>query len=148
MITVYVDGACKGNPGPGGWGAYVKDEKGKAYALKGHESNTTNNRMEIMAAVEALKFCNEKFPSIPIKIYTDSKYLCDGISYWIRAWAINGWRTTQGRAVRNKDLWKELSAARYGKIIEWAWVKSHSGNEGNEIADKLANQAIDEGCEV
>lgn len=143
MIQAYIDGACKGNPGPGGWGVYIIDDEGKKLAFKGGELNTTNNRMEIVACLEALKYFNDKYPEITIQIITDSKYLKDAASVWIKTWYKNGWRTASGTAVKNKDLWLEYLKLKGYRTIEWSWVRGHSGVLGNEMADKLANQGID-----
>jgi ribonuclease HI len=142
MIEAYIDGACKGNPGMGGWGAYIVAPDGKTYALKGAEPGTTNNRMEIMAALEALKFIQEKFPDQAISLTTDSKYLKDAATVWIKTWYKNGWRTANGTGVKNKDLWLEFIKLRSGKTIQWTWVRGHNGHSGNEMADRLANVSM------
>lgn len=143
MIQAYIDGACKGNPGVGGWGVYLIDDSSKTYALKGYEKETTNNRMEIMACLEALKYLNEKHPGVTVQFITDSKYLKDAASVWIKTWYKNGWRTSNGMGVKNKDLWLQFLKLKGTRTINWSWVRGHSGVEGNEMADKLANQAID-----
>jgi ribonuclease HI len=143
MIQAYIDGACKGNPGVGGWGVYLIDNSGKKYAFKGTEPETTNNRMEIMACLEALKYLNEKHPEVDVQFVTDSKYLKDAASVWIKTWYKNGWRTSNGMGVKNKDLWLQFLKLKGSRTISWSWVRGHSGVEGNEMADKLANQAID-----
>ena len=137
-ITIYTDGACKGNPGEGGWGAYIEynNEKVKLY---GYEKNTTNNRMEITAAIEALRSIKIKSNII---IYTDSKYLMNGINTWINGWKKNNWRTSSNKGVKNVDLWKIIDELNSNHSIKWCWVKGHSGNPGNEMADELANFAI------
>ena len=137
-ITIYTDGACKGNPGEGGWGAFIEynNEKVKLY---GYEELTTNNRMEIIAAIEALRSIKVKSDII---IYTDSKYLMNGINKWIHSWKKNNWRTSSNKAVKNVDLWKIIDELNSNHSIEWSWVKGHSGNPGNEMADELANFAI------
>ena len=137
-ITIYTDGACKGNPGEGGWGAFIEynNEKVKLY---GYEELTTNNRMEIIAAIEALRSIKEKSDII---IYTDSKYLMNGINTWIHSWKKNNWRTSSNKDVKNADLWKIIDELNSNHSIEWSWVKGHSGNPGNEMADDLANFAI------
>ncbi len=138
-FVIYTDGACRGNPGVGGWGAVVQqpdDEK----ELSGSEENTTNNRMELTAAVCALQ---SLAASSRVRLYTDSQYLRSGITTWINNWKKNGWRTSGGRPVKNKDLWQGLDEVSQGHRIDWYWVKGHSGNSGNERADALANQAID-----
>ena len=137
-ISIYTDGACKGNPGEGGWGAFIEysDEKVKLY---GYEKDTTNNRMEIIAAIEALRFIKVQSDII---IYTDSKYLMNGINTWIHGWKKNNWKTSSNKDVKNIDLWKIIDELNSNHSIEWVWVKGHSGNPGNEIADELANFAI------
>ena len=137
-ITIYTDGACKGNPGEGGWGAYIEynNEKVKLY---GYEKDTTNNRMEIIAAIEALRSINAQSNII---IYTDSKYLMNGINTWIHGWKKNNWKTSSNKNVKNVDLWKIIDELNSNHSIEWIWVKGHSGNPGNEMADELANFAI------
>ena len=137
-ISIYTDGACKGNPGEGGWGAFIEysDEKVKLY---GYEKDTTNNRMEIIAAIEALRFIKVQSDII---IYTDSKYLMNGINTWIHGWKKNNWKTSSNKDVKNVDLWKIIDELNSNHSIEWIWVKGHSGNPGNEMADELANFAI------
>ena len=137
-ITIYTDGACKGNPGEGGWGAYIEynNEKVKLY---GYEKDTTNNRMEITAAIEALRYIKVKSNII---IYTDSKYLMNGINTWIHDWKKNNWRTSSNKGVKNVDLWKIIDELNSNHSIKWSWVKGHSGNPGNDMADELANFAI------
>ncbi len=142
-MKVFIDGACRGNPGPGGWGVYIVDDDKKTYALKGFEKDTTNNRMEIWAALEALKYLNEKCPNETVMFITDSKYLKDAASVWIKTWYKNGWRTASRTAVKNRDLWLEFLKLKASRTIEWSWVRGHTGVAGNEMADKLANQAID-----
>ena len=137
-ISIYTDGACKGNPGEGGWGAYIEynNEKVKLY---GYEKDTTNNRMEITAAIEALRYIKVKSNII---IYTDSKYLMNGINTWIHDWKKNNWRTSSNKGVKNVDLWKIIDELNSNHSIKWSWVKGHSGNPGNDMADELANFAI------
>ena len=137
-IVIYTDGACKGNPGEGGWGAVIENEK-SVNKLYGYERNTTNNRMEIVAAIKALKTFSEKSDII---IYTDSKYLMNGINDWINNWKKNNWKTSNKKDVKNVDLWKIIDELNLKHNIEWNWVKGHSGNPGNEMADDLANLAI------
>jgi len=137
-IVIYTDGACKGNPGEGGWGAVIENEK-SVNKLYGYEKNTTNNRMEIVAAIKALKTFSEKSDII---IYTDSKYLMNGINVWINNWKKNNWKTSNKKDVKNVDLWKIIDELNLKHNIEWNWVKGHSGNPGNEMADDLANLAI------
>ncbi|MBS0235884.1 MAG: ribonuclease HI [Proteobacteria bacterium] len=136
LVTIYCDGACKGNPGPGGWGAvlmYNEHQKD----IYGYEPMTTNNRMELTAAIKALAVIKK---AIRIRIYTDSSYLRDGITKWSKNWIKTGWK--QGK-IKNQDLWQELLTLTEGKEIEWHWVKGHSGNRWNDYADALANKAIE-----
>jgi len=138
MIKIYTDGACKGNPGVGGWGVLIlKDEKN--IELFGGERETTNNRMELMAVIMALK---EISSSTELTIYTDSTYVQKGISEWIKNWKMNNWRSSSKKPVKNKDLWIELDEASASRKINWEWVKGHAGNEGNEKADELANKGV------
>ena len=139
MINIYTDGACKGNPGPGGWGALVVDGENKS-EIFGGEPITTNNRMEILAVIMALKTI---ITDSEITVFTDSKYVQKGISEWIGNWKINGWRTSNKKAVKNKDLWIELDSLASKLRINWMWVKGHSGHVGNDRADYLANKGID-----
>jgi len=138
MIKIYTDGACKGNPGVGGWGALILQDD-KNIELFGGENETTNNRMELMAVIMALK---EMSPSEELTIYTDSTYVQKGISEWIKNWKLNNWRSSNKRPVKNKDLWMQLDEASYARKINWEWVKGHAGNEGNEKADELANKGV------
>ena len=138
MIKIYTDGACKGNPGVGGWGALILQDD-KNIELFGGENETTNNRMELMAVIMALK---EMSPSEELIIYTDSTYVQKGISEWIKNWKLNNWRSSSKKPVKNKDLWMQLDEASYSRKINWEWVKGHSGNEGNEKADELANKGV------
>tara|TARA_B100001996_G_scaffold39972_2_gene29239 strand:+ start:58 stop:504 length:447 start_codon:yes stop_codon:yes gene_type:complete len=137
-VIIYTDGACKGNPGTGGWGA-VLEYKDKNKKIYGYEEETTNNRMELTAAIKALSVLKNK---CNVVIYTDSKYLMDGISIWIDSWKKNNWRTSNKKEVKNIDLWKMIDSLNQDHDIEWKWVKGHSGNSGNEMADDLANYAI------
>ena len=136
---IYTDGACSGNPGPGGWGAIILDEEENQISLSGKEKSTTNNRMELMAPIMALKKIKK---SSEITTYTDSTYLKDGITIWINNWKKNGWINSNKKPVKNKDLWVNLNNLTKKKIIFWKWVKAHSGNKFNELADKLATEAI------
>ena len=142
-IKIYTDGACVGNPGPGGWAAIILFEDQKK-ELFGGEKLTTNNRMELTAAIKALEYCveKEKQPSLKhIKIYTDSAYLKDGITIWINKWKKNNWKTTDKKNVKNVDLWRKLKELADEKTIEWNWIKGHSDNPMNDLADKLAKEA-------
>ncbi len=139
QIEVFTDGACRGNPGPGGWGAilrYGTTEK----KLSGAEQNTTNNRMELMAAIKALAALKH---SCAVSLTTDSQYVRKGITEWINKWKRNGWRTSQRKPVKNDDLWKALDQEVSRHEMSWHWVKGHSGHPENELADQLANEAID-----
>ncbi|MDA7690806.1 ribonuclease HI [Methylophilaceae bacterium] len=138
MIKIYTDGACKGNPGVGGWGAIIMQDE-KNIELFGGENETTNNRMELMAVIMALK---EISSNLELTIYTDSTYVQKGISEWIKNWKVNNWRSSSKKPVKNKDLWIELDEAVGSRKINWEWVKGHAGNEGNEKADDLANQGV------
>jgi ribonuclease HI len=138
MIKIYTDGACKGNPGVGGWGVIIMQDK-KNIELFGGENETTNNRMELMAVIMALK---EISSNLELTIYTDSTYVQKGISEWIKNWKVNNWRSSSKKPVKNKDLWVELDEAVGSRKINWEWVKGHAGNEGNEKADELANQGV------
>ncbi len=141
-VTIYTDGACKGNPGQGGWGALLC-YNGHEKAIYGGEANTTNNRMELMAAIQALKVLKKP---CQVAIYTDSQYLRQGIMTWLDQWIARGWKTASKRAVKNQDLWKQLAQLRQEHQIQWHWVKGHSGDYGNDRADALANQGV--GCGV
>ena len=140
IISIYTDGACRGNPGPGGWGVlliYNDSQK----ELFGYSPDTTNNIMELTAVIESLKAIKRKCPII---IITDSNYVKDGITTWIQSWKQNNWRTANKKPVKNKELWIELDRLCGNYDIEWKWVKGHSGDPGNEKADFLANKAIDQ----
>ena len=137
--VIYTDGACSGNPGPGGWGAVILDEEKNETNISGEEKSTTNNRMELMAPIMALRKI-KKFSKIII--YTDSTYLKNGITTWIKNWEINGWIGANKKPIKNKDLWVTLSKLSEEQNIEWKWIKAHAGNKYNEIADKLATEAI------
>ena len=137
--TIYTDGACSGNPGPGGWGAVILEKGENEISISGKEKLTTNNRMELMAPIMALKKIKE---SSKIIIYTDSTYLKNGITIWIENWKKNGWINANRKPVKNKDLWVVLNKLTEKKLINWKWVKAHAGNRYNELADKLATEAI------
>ena len=143
-IKIYTDGACVGNPGPGGWAAIIIQESNKI-EIFGGEKLTTNNRMELTAAIKALEYCLEKetkqLSLKEVKIYTDSNYLKDGITVWINSWEKNNWKTADKKNVKNVDLWKKLKELTKISQIEWYWVKGHSQNPMNELADKLAKKA-------
>lgn len=138
-IIIYTDGGCKGNPGVGGWGVWLRygdlDKK-----LKGAEKDTTNNRMELTAAIKALEVL--KSDTIEVNLYTDSKYVITGINKWIVNWKQKNWKTAAKKPVKNVDLWKKLDNLNQKYCVNWYWVKGHSGNEGNDMADLLANQAM------
>tara|TARA_B110000967_G_C18625049_1_gene430785 strand:+ start:235 stop:663 length:429 start_codon:yes stop_codon:yes gene_type:complete len=137
--TIYTDGACSGNPGPGGWGAVILDEREKQNNISGKVKDTTNNRMELMAPIMALKKIKTKSD---ITIFTDSTYVKNGITEWIKKWEKNGWKTSNKKPVKNKDLWIKLNDLCQKNKITWKWVKGHSNNKYNTLADELATQAI------
>lgn len=136
VIEIFTDGACSGNPGPGGWGAILR-WKGHEKELYGGEADTTNNRMELMAAIRALESLKRKSH---VDLYTDSTYVRDGIKSWIHGWKRNGWKTSAKKPVKNEDLWRRLDAATHNHEVEWHWVKGHAGHPENERADELARQ--------
>lgn len=138
-IAIYTDGACRGNPGPGGYAAVIKDGD-KLKKISAAEKNTTNNRMEMMAAVAALREIKEP---AEIKLVSDSTYLVKGMSSWIHGWMKKGWKTASGSPVKNKDLWEELLKLAKPNKIKWEWIKGHDGHPENELCDLLANEAID-----
>ncbi len=139
IIEIYTDGACRGNPGPGGWGAILRYGGTDKY-LKGSEAETTNNRMELTAAIEALQALREP---CRVSLTTDSEYVRKGMTEWLAGWKKRGWKTAAKQPVKNADLWQQLEAACAPHDIEWHWVKGHSGHTENELADQLANEAID-----
>jgi len=139
VVEVYADGACKGNPGPGGWGVLMLTG-GKERELHGGEPATTNNRMELTAVIRALE-------SLPrgrrVRLYTDSQYVQKGMTEWISSWKLRGWRTADRKPVKNEDLWRQLDEAARHHKVEWHWVKGHAGHPGNERADALANKGVE-----
>jgi ribonuclease HI len=139
QVDIFTDGACRGNPGPGGWAALLVAGKERK-EVSGSEATTTNNRMELAAAIGGLNALKRR---CAVRLYTDSKYVLQGITEWLPNWKARGWRTAAREPVKNKDLWEQLDAAAAGQDIEWHWVKGHSGHEGNEYVDQLANLAID-----
>ncbi|MBO67279.1 MAG: ribonuclease HI [Acidiferrobacteraceae bacterium] len=139
LAQIYTDGACRGNPGVGGWGVILFSGS-EERELSGSEEHTTNNRMELMAAIQGLRMLEEESS---IVLYTDSQYVCKGITDWMPNWKRRGWKTASGHLVKNRDLWQELDLLRAQHAIEWRWIKGHTGNPGNERADALANLAID-----
>lgn len=139
-VSIYTDGACRGNPGPGGWGALLRFGELER-ELYGGEPDTTNNRMELRAAIEALSALKQ---ACVVDLTTDSVYVRDGVTRWMDNWKRNGWRTAAKKPVKNQDLWQQLDAAISGHEVHWHWVKGHSGHPENERADQLANRGIDE----
>jgi ribonuclease HI len=138
-VEMYTDGACRGNPGPGGWAALLVSG-GKRKEVSGAEASTTNNRMELTAAIEGLNALKRR---CAVDLYTDSKYVLQGATEWLAGWKARGWRTAAREPVKNQDLWERLDAALAAQDISWHWVKGHSGHDGNEFVDALANLAID-----
>ena len=136
---IYTDGACSGNPGPGGWGAVIFDKDNNQKNISGNERSTTNNRMELMAPIMALKKIKS---SAEVTIYTDSTYVKNGSTEWIKKWEKNGWKSASKKAVKNKDLWIKLDNLCKDNKVIWKWVKGHSTNKYNNLADELATQAI------
>ena len=140
MITIYTDGACSGNPGIGGWGAIIIDGKNTPISLNGGEENTTNNRMELCAAINAISYFETKQN---LEIFTDSKYLKDGIESWIHKWKINNWKNSSKQPVKNKKLWERLDELNSIKHVKWQWVKAHDTNIFNNRVDLLARQSAE-----
>lgn len=139
-VVLYTDGACRGNPGPGGWGVLL-ESGGRSKEIFGGEQNTTNNKMELRAAIEGL---NTLTRSCNVRLYTDSTYVLKGITEWLPNWKKRNWKTAAKKPVKNVELWQELDKAAQRHQIEWRWVKGHSGDPGNEKADELANRGIDQ----
>ncbi len=140
IARIYTDGACSGNPGPGGWGV-VLEWNGHRKELHGGEPATTNNRMELIAAIKAIEALSRR---VTVELYTDSRYLKDGITLWLADWKRRGWKTADKKPVKNLDLWQKLDALRHSHTISWHWVKAHNGHEQNERADELARLGIAE----
>ncbi len=140
IVEVYTDGGCRGNPGPGGWGVLLKYGEHRK-ELKGHQENTTNNQMELMAAIQAFEVLTRP---CKVKITTDSQYVKNGITQWMAGWKKKNWKTAANKPVKNKELWQRLDAAIQPHEVEWHWVKGHSGHPENERVDELANEAMDE----
>jgi ribonuclease HI len=138
VVTIHTDGACKGNPGPGGWGALL-ESAGREKEIFGGELNTTNNRMELTAVIRALETLKRE---CAVELYTDSQYVKNGIEQWIHTWKKNGWKTSARKPVKNADLWRELDALAMRHDIRWHWVKGHNAHPGNERADALANRGV------
>jgi len=138
VVEIYADGACKGNPGPGGWGALLRSG-GTERELYGGEADTTNNRMELTAVIRALEALKRR---CKVRLYTDSQYVQKGISQWIHDWKRRGWRTADKKPVKNEDLWRRLDELAGAHEVEWHWVRGHAGHPENERADELANKAI------
>jgi ribonuclease HI len=139
--TIYTDGACSGNPGPGGWGAVILDEREKQNNISGKVKETTNNRMELMAPIMSLKKIKSRSD---ITIFTDSTYVKNGITEWIKKWEKNGWKNSNKKTVKNKDLWIKLNELCQKNKVIWKWIKGHSNNKYNILADKLATRAIED----
>ncbi len=142
-VVIYTDGACRGNPGPGGWGALLTSGETRK-AISGFAPQTTNNRMELQAALEALLALKQP---CRITLWTDSEYLRKGMTEWLPGWKARGWKTAAKQPVKNADLWQALEEAAHRHRIDWRWVKGHAGDPGNEAVDRLANEAIDQGLE-
>ena len=138
-VIIYTDGACRGNPGPGGWGALIKFDNAQK-EIFGGQNNSTNNQMELSAAIEGLSTLKEP---CNVTLFTDSKYVMDGITQWIQNWKKNNWKTSAKKEVKNKALWQQLDQLMAYHQVQWHWVKGHSGDLGNETADLLANKGID-----
>ncbi len=139
-VEVYTDGACRGNPGPGGWGVLLIAGSTRK-ELKGSDAWTTNNRMELTGAIEGLIALKRR---CVVQLFTDSKYVLQGVTEWLAGWKARGWKTAARKPVKNQDLWERLDEAVQGHEVQWTWVRGHAGDEGNERVDALANEAIDE----
>ena len=139
MITIYTDGACSGNPGIGGWGIVILELKKEPIFLNGGDDNTTNNQMELTAAIQALKYFEDRQK---ITLFTDSQYVKNGIESWINNWKKNGWKTSSKKQVKNKELWIQLEEQIEKHNVKWQWVRGHTGNKNNEMADNLAKKFI------
>lgn len=139
-VIIHTDGACRGNPGPGGWGA-VLEHRDRERELYGFEAETTNNRMELMAAIRALEALKRP---CSVRVVTDSQYVMKGVTEWMANWKRRNWKTAARKPVQNRDLWQRLDAALERHDVDWEWVRGHTGHDGNERADELANRAIDE----
>ncbi len=140
VVEIYTDGACRGNPGPGGWAAFLSCD-GREKEISGAEPHTTNNRMELLAVIRALE--SLKKPGTQVKVFTDSQYVRKGITEWLASWKARGWKTAARKPVMYQDLWQQLDALAAAHQIEWLWVPGHAGVPGNERVDRLANEAID-----
>jgi ribonuclease HI len=140
VVDIYTDGACSGNPGPGGWGA-VLSYQGKEREIHGGEADTTNNRMELTAAIQGLESLTRP---VKVRLFTDSVYVKDGITLWIENWKAKGWKTAKRKPVKNEDLWRRLETAAAGHEVEWRWIKGHAGDPMNERADALARRGVEE----
>lgn len=140
VVEAFTDGACLGNPGPGGWGVLLR-WRGAERELSGGETDTTNNRMELMAAIQALEALTRP---VAVRVHTDSRYVRDGITEWIRTWKRNGWKTSRRKSVKNDDLWRRLDEALQRHRVEWRWVRGHAGHPENERADRLARDAAEQ----
>ena len=138
-VVIYADGACRGNPGPGGWGAWLRSGEHEK-EIFGGDKLTTNNRMELMAVIQALAALQKR---CSVTVYTDSAYVKDGITKWIHGWKARGWTTADKKPVKNIELWQRLDELNRGHIVSWCWVKGHAGDPGNERADRLANKGVD-----
>ncbi len=145
VVEIHTDGACSGNPGPGGWGAVLCYRGHEKELYGGEAAQTTNNRMELMAAIRALESLTRP---VPVRLHTDSTYLRNGVTRWLPRWKRNGWQTAAKQPVKNADLWQRLDAAVERHDVDWRWVKGHAGNAGNERADALANRGMAEARRV